>query len=166
MKGIKDGQDLAQKLGFFEHLHMLVEEFDHAISRNIIYDISRWMDLGMENLGLWPDIMTVTEAGHPEEIRSFAYWTISTAAHHNPKVQAAVLQHGALQLAFNGLQSDPSPKVRQKCVGLISALVKQSVAGFVEFTRLSGIQTLSQVLATTGTNHAQSYLYLHACHVW
>lgn len=107
----------------------------------------------MENLGLWPDVIAFTAIDQPEELRSFAFWTLATASHHNPKVQEAILRHGMLAKSFDSLHSDPSGKVKLKCVSLVSALVKSNVTGFLEFTKLSGIQKLSNIYSTTGISY-------------
>jgi len=119
---------------------MMVEEIDHAIS--------------MENLGLWSDVIPFArssdETDGDNELQMWALWTMAAAAHHNPKVQDALLAHGSLPLALDMLESAEADfKIRQKCMLLISSLVKQNVNGFVEFTKLSGMKRL-EVLFETG----------------
>ncbi len=76
----------------------------------------------MENLGLWPKVVDLArDLGEVEEIRMFAFWTMAAAAHHNPKVQEALLKHDVLLLAFVTLETDGEAMcIRQKSMLLIS----------------------------------------------
>lgn len=75
----------------------------------------------MENLGLWPDIISVAKAEEQaESLRMWALWTMAAAAHHNPKVQDALLKHGSLDLALGILESQQPFPLRQKSILLVS----------------------------------------------
>lgn len=149
-----------EKLAAFEHLHMLVEEFDHAIGIRVLFDhLTKY--LGMENLGLWPDVISVAKAEEEtEELRMWALWTMAAAAHHNPKVQDALLKHGSLDLALGILESQQPFALRQKSILLVSciarniflqiltflALVKQNTTCFLEFVKLKGFARLENLI--------------------
>lgn len=80
----------------------------------------------MENLGLWPDIISFSQSGENDELRMWSLWTMSSAAHHNPKVQDALLAHAVLPQALSTLESETSSQaVRQKSVLLVSGTPSQ-----------------------------------------
>lgn len=131
MRLVRDGEDAAQRRAAFEHLQMLVEDIDHAVS--------------MENLGLWPDVLA--QATHSDaELRMYAFWVLASASQLNPKVQEAMLRHGALGLAFTALETDAAQPVRAKALLLISAVVRQSTPAFIVFTKIDGLRRLQAVV--------------------
>lgn len=79
----------------------------------------------MENLGLWPDIISFSQPSENDELRMWSLWTMSSAAHHNPKVQDALLGHAVLPQALSTLESDTTQAVRQKSVLLVSGTLHQ-----------------------------------------
>lgn len=101
---------------------MLVEDIDHAISKNDKRNILNQC-LGMENLGLWTGVIECLEDAE-EEIQVYALWTLATAAHHNPQVQQAFTKYELLPRALTILTDDSvSLAVRQKAMSFISGTI-------------------------------------------
>jgi len=140
-----------------EQLLFLIEDIDNANDLHKIGGLVPLINLLAKSTNVEDKI-----EDEIEDERYWAAWILSTVVQNNPTSQNTAIEHGLLPIVFSILSNSDHqpPKLIEKCLTLLSGLVRDNKQGMDYFQQQNGIDIIGNILSHQNDKVKLKCLYL------